>query len=127
MTVEIGFYHPSWGYWQANSEPSADLLATYPQGTKQIAPMPGPGYTYDGEQWIPPTQEWLDDQAAKTMRAQRAFRLARHVDPVAKNALRWNSLPAEKQAEWAAYRNALLDITKQPGFPHNVVWPTKPE
>lgn len=25
------------------------------------------------------------------------------------------------------YRQALRDITEQPGFPQNIVWPTKPE
>ena len=29
--------------------------------------------------------------------------------------------------EMATYRQALRDITLQPGFPHNVTWPTKPE
>ncbi len=28
---------------------------------------------------------------------------------------------------WAAYRQELRDITAQAGFPHSVVWPTKPE
>lgn len=31
------------------------------------------------------------------------------------------------QTAWAAYRQALRDITSQEGFPANVVWPTKPE
>jgi hypothetical protein len=30
------------------------------------------------------------------------------------------------QTAWAEYRQALRDITSQEGFPHNVVWPTKP-
>jgi hypothetical protein len=30
-------------------------------------------------------------------------------------------------AQWKAYRQALRDITAQPGFPNNVTWPTKPE
>jgi hypothetical protein len=29
-------------------------------------------------------------------------------------------------AEWELYRQALRDITEQQGFPHSVVWPTKP-
>jgi len=29
--------------------------------------------------------------------------------------------------EMATYRQALRDITSQPGFPHNVSWPVKPE
>jgi len=31
------------------------------------------------------------------------------------------------QTAWAEYRQALRDITSQEGFPHNVVWPTKPQ
>jgi hypothetical protein len=33
--------------------------------------------------------------------------------------------PVDKAA-WATYRQALRDITAQEGFPHNVVWPTRP-
>jgi len=29
--------------------------------------------------------------------------------------------------EWAAYRQALRDVTAQAGFPYAVIWPTKPE
>ena len=32
--------------------------------------------------------------------------------------------PTQEQIE---YRAALRDITQQSGFPHDVVWPTKPE
>ena len=31
------------------------------------------------------------------------------------------------QATWAVYRQALRDVPQQAGFPHDVVWPTKPE
>lgn len=126
MTTEIGFYHPSWGYWQTLGTPSEELLATYPNGTEQVLLKPGPGYAYDGAQWVPPTQAWLDNHFGQLVRAQRDAKLYYTVDPVAKNPLRWNSLSAEKQAEWAAYRNALLAVPEQAGFPHNVVWPTKP-
>ena len=30
------------------------------------------------------------------------------------------------QAAWATYRQALRDVPQQPGFPHDVVWPTSP-
>jgi hypothetical protein len=33
--------------------------------------------------------------------------------------------PTDKEA-WAAYRQELRDVTKQEGFPTNVVWPTPP-
>lgn len=125
--MEKGFYHPSTGYWQTISDPSPEIRQSYPAGTIEIPVKPGPGYTYDGTAWIAPTQEVLDEIAAKRVRGQRAVLLATVVDPVVTNPLRWNSLSAEKQQAYADYRQALLDITLQSGFPHNVVWPAKPE
>ena len=60
------------------------------------------------------------------VRAIRDMKLATEVDPIADNALRWAALDAETQAAWAAYRQALLDVPAQAGFPHNVTWPDKP-
>lgn len=31
------------------------------------------------------------------------------------------------KAMWAEYRQALRDITRQPGFPDAITWPSKPE
>lgn len=41
----------------------------------------------------------------------------------------WTQLPDAPvdQTAWAAYRQALRDVTDQEGFPANVVWPDKPE
>lgn len=41
----------------------------------------------------------------------------------------WTQLPDAPvdQTAWAAYRQALRDITEQEGFPANVIWPTQPE
>jgi hypothetical protein len=124
--MEQGFYHPTVGYWQTVSEPSAQILAAYPEGTVSVPLMPGPGYTFDGAQWTAPSQSWLDDQAAKSVRSERLRRLALEIDPIVSNPLRWNSLSPSKQNEWAEYRNSLLNITEQAGFPHDVVWPVKP-
>lgn len=67
-----------------------------------------------------------DEEKAQGIRATRDFFLLQDVDPLVTNPLRWADLGEAKQAEWAAYRTALLDITDQAGFPHNVTWPTKP-
>lgn len=77
--------------------------------------------------YVPPTQEELDAEAAEKVRHIRNSKLTREVDPIVTNPLRWAELTAEKQTEWTQYRRDLLDITEQEGFPHNVVWPTKPE
>jgi len=41
----------------------------------------------------------------------------------------WTQLPDVPQATkdlWTPYRQALRDITDQPGYPHNIDWPTPP-
>ena len=80
----------------------------------------------DFEAYVAPTQAELDAQAAMEVRGQRNWLLQSEVDPVVTNPLRWADLTTEEQNAWAAYRTALLDITDQAGFPHNVTWPTKP-
>ena len=77
--------------------------------------------------YVPPTQEELDAIAAADIRAERNYRLATEVDPIASNALRWAALSAEEQAAWAQYRLNLLDVTDQAGFPYDIIWPIKPE
>lgn len=77
--------------------------------------------------YVPPTQAELDAQAAAAARSERDAKLRLEVDPIAGNTLRWNALTEEQQQAWADYRQALLDVPEQDGFPNNVVWPTKPE
>ena len=59
-------------------------------------------------------------------RTRRNALLLSEVDPIAGNALRWAALDADTQATWSTYRQALLDVPQQAGFPTTVVWPTKP-
>jgi len=61
------------------------------------------------------------------IRENRDAILTQIIDPLVSNPLRWADMTADKQAEWAAYRRALLDISQQSGFPHDVVWPIAPE
>lgn len=124
--MEKGFYHPDIGYWQTNSEPTQEILNGYPKGTKEVSLKPGDGYNYNGTKWIAPTQEWLDDKAAKAVRAKRDFLLKKELDPVVTNPLRWASMSEAQKQAVADYRQSLLDITSQVGFPHEVVWPVKP-
>jgi len=75
--------------------------------------------------YVPPTQAELDAAAAAQVRADRDGRLT-EVDAIAGNALRWAALDADTQAAWSTYRQALLDVPQQSGFPHDITWPTKP-
>lgn len=124
--MEKGFYHPSIGYWQTVVEPSEETLKSFPKGTISVPLKPGPGYNFNGTEWIPPTQQWLDETKALEVRAIRNKKL-KFVDRIVSNPLRWTDLSFEKQQAVKDYRQALLDITGQPGFPHNVVWPEQPQ
>jgi len=79
-------------------------------------------YEYDGQEFrhIEQTEEdriaLLGNQAR-----QRRDRLLQASD--------WTQVPdapVDKDA-WATYRQALRDITKQSGFPLEVIWPNKPQ
>lgn len=66
------------------------------------------------------------ERVLQEARADRDSRLTKEVDPIVSNPLRWASLSSETQAAWSAYRQALLDVPQQSGFPTSVTWPTKP-
>lgn len=68
-----------------------------------------------------------DEIVSFDVRALRDKKLKREVDPIVSNPLRWADMTTEQQNAWAQYRTALLNITDQAGFPHNVTWPEKPE
>jgi len=42
------------------------------------------------------------------------------------NPMRWELLSEEKKQEWRDYRQALLDIPQQEGFPNEIFWPEVP-
>jgi hypothetical protein len=63
---------------------------------------------------------------AARVREKRDMILATEVDAVSGNALRWAALDAETQDAWATYRQALLDVPQQAGFPKTHIWPNKP-
>tara|TARA_R110000824_G_scaffold357794_1_gene545347 strand:+ start:467 stop:886 length:420 start_codon:yes stop_codon:yes gene_type:complete len=76
--------------------------------------------------YVAPTQAELDAELAASLRGQRDELLTSEVDPVAGNALRWAALTSADREAWSDYREALLDLPAQAGFPNTVTWPTKP-
>ena len=118
MDVEIN--HPDYGWIPYTLDPS-DTDTTIDNDA--VMALIGTNFTA----YVAPTQEELDAAAAANVRAERDSILATVVDPIVSNNLRWAEMTAEKQAEWSAYRTALLDITDQAGFPTDITWPTKPE
>ena len=120
--VDCEIEHPDYGWIPYTLDP-ADTDMTI-NNDDLLAAMIANG---DVAAYVPPTQAELDAEAAAAVRAERDMKLSTEVDPIAGNALRWASLTADQQQAWADYRQALLDITQQSGFPQDVVWPTKPE
>ena len=49
------------------------------------------------------------------------------LDAIVSNPLRWAEFDADMQQALADYRQALLDVPQQPGFPEDVEWPELPQ
>ena len=77
------------------------------------------------EPYVPPTQEQLDEQKATEVRYWRNLLLHEEVDSYVMNFMRWDEQPEDKKNKIKDYRQKLLDVPQQEGFPHNVTWPTK--
>lgn len=43
-----------------------------------------------------------------------------------RNSLHWSELSPEQRVSRNAYRKQLLDVTKQAGFPDDIIWPAMP-
>lgn len=62
---------------------------------------------------------------AESVRYNRDIKLA-NLDEFVKNPLRYATLTTEQQTKLAKYRQELLDIPQQGGFPVRVDWPRLP-
>lgn len=86
------------------------------------------GWTWDTNEnkWIEPPAAPVDiNFLATRIRRRRDKLLQRYVDCY--NPLRWAALSPEQQTQIADYRQALLDLPEQPGFPQNIQWPLPPQ
>lgn len=119
-----------------NTKDCVDLIAAEEHGTVRYhhEPLPMDKYYWDGglvpyppkpDQWAEfdyVTKQWVSnaDTARADARAKRAKLLT---------ACDWTQVsdaPVNKAA-WKAYRQSLRDVTEQPGFPFEIIWPTAPK
>lgn len=77
--MEKGFFHPQAGYWQTVSEPSAEVLAAYPEGTVEVPLKPGANFDWDGFTWVA-TPELPPTKAEQEAKRQAAY--ASESDPI---------------------------------------------
>lgn len=84
------------------------------------SPKPGPEYEYNYTDHV-----WQINvaYAVGNIRIQRN-KLLGELDAV--SPVRYASLTSEQQMELQTYRQALLDVPQQAGFPLGITWPTKP-
>lgn len=114
-------------YFETITELTQEILTAHLEnGTKEVPSRPSHLHTWSGTAWRSPSTEVLNESLASEIRSQRDFLLSSEVDKTVSNPLRWADMSEETQAEWVAYRRALLDITDQGTFPASVTWPTKP-
>jgi 5-methylthioribose kinase len=69
--------------------------------------------------------EMTSEQLAENIRQRRNKYLTIYVDTI--NAVRWSSFSDEQKLAWQKYREDLLNLPEQDGFPNNVIFPIKPE
>lgn len=64
------------------------------------------------------------EQRCNLCRARRNKLLALHIDQI--NAVRWAAMTEPQRTAWINYRQALLDVPEQPGWPDDIQWPERP-
>lgn len=101
---------------------SIESFVSYKEGIELAPQHDGQiGWIWNGTGWnIPVDLEKL----AETVRLERDNLLSCYVDKL--NGARWDFMSQEEKNIWIQYRQDLLDVPQQEGFPENVIWPQKP-
>lgn len=79
----------------------------------------------EADEWCQNEMRLRFNIASTKVREERDRIFATTVDRL--NPLRWAELTQLQREEWSAYRQSLKDVTSQPGFPFEVVWPEVPK
>ena len=118
--IDCEIEHETFGWIPYTLDPTEEDMTI--NNDDLLAAMEAAG---DVAAYVPPTQAELDATLSEQLRGERDDLLV-EVDAFVGNPLRWATLSAAQQDAWAGYRQALLDVPQQAGFPNDVVWPVKP-
>jgi hypothetical protein len=93
------------------------------QGWIECSNEVGIGWRYEAGKFLPPERNLdLESQQARFIRNA----MLQESDTLMLSD-RWAAMSPERQAAWAAYRQALRDLPAQSGFPVEINWPAQPE
>ena len=107
--MELGFYHPERGYWQAIGGDPEDLLPAYPEGTVQVPLKPGAHHEWQDGAWVygePPAPPAPDRVTA------RQFKLQLLADGILDQVEGW--IATQSQAGQIAYANSATFVRTDP-------------
>lgn len=102
--------------------------ASIPEADGLVATEVEPGFNGTHKRWngahFVEVEGAAANDAAMLIRSKRNRLLASTDWTQGKDAT--SRITLAQQKAWAAYRQALCDITDQPGFPNQIEWPTRP-
>lgn len=81
-------------------------------------------YLYDNPDMLLDEIQINTEILSSYARTMRDGLLKEVVDAI--NPMRWELLTESQKDAWRAYRQALLDVPQQEGFPTDIVWPEVP-
>lgn len=104
--MEHGFFHPSLGYWQTNSDVPDHILASYPEGTIEVPLKPDANAVWDGREWQAgePPQPAVEDYRSAVQAHVDAVAVSRLYD----SGVSLASYTASTNPTWAAEAQAFV-------------------
>jgi hypothetical protein len=87
-----------------------------------MPPQPSEDYVFDYQ-----NKAWVFDTFSASQKAYARRNQLLNDGPDRISPMWWSSMTLEQQQAWSQYRQALLDVPNQSGFPVGIVWPVLPE
>jgi Phage tail assembly chaperone protein len=87
-----------------------------------MPPQPSEDYVFDYQNKV-----WVFDTFSASQKAYARRNQLLNDGPDRISPMWWSSMTLEQQQAWSQYRQALLDVPNQSGFPVGIVWPVLPE
>lgn len=87
-----------------------------------MPPQPSEDYVFDYQ-----NKSWVFDTFSASQKAYARRNQLLNDGPDRISPMWWSSMTLEQQQAWSQYRQDLLDVPNQSGFPVGIVWPVLPE